>query len=152
MRGAEPQRRPGKDIMTEGCIFCRIVAGEAPAYVVYEDGTALAFMDIRPLEEGHTLVIPKRHYAYLHEVPDEEVAQLFTAVKRVARAAMEAVGADGVTIVQNNGHAAGQEIFHVHVHVIPRYHGRKPLRPREASRVPGERLEAVAARIREALR
>lgn len=126
------------------CIFCRIVGGEAPAAVVYEDDGVLAFVDIRSLEEGHTLVIPKRHYAYLHEIPDGEVVQPFLAVKRVARAVMEALGAEGVSIVQNNGHAAGQEILHVHVHVIPRYRGPKASHPREG-------LEAVAWRIKRGL-
>lgn len=130
--------------MAGGCFFCRIAAGEAPAHVVYGDGAVLAFLDIRPLEPGHTLVIPKRHFVHLPEVPDGEVARLFAVVKRVVRAALVALGAEGATVVQNNGRAAGQEIPHVHVHVIPRYRGRRPAVPRDD-------LGAIAERLREAL-
>jgi histidine triad (HIT) family protein len=105
------------------CIFCRIVQKLAPSSVVYEDESVIAFMDIKPLNEGHTLVITKRHYAYIYEVPDEEVAHLYRVAKKIAVAVKKAVKAEGITLAQQNESAAGQDVFHVHVHVIPRYEG-----------------------------
>lgn len=103
------------------CIFCKIVEKEIPATIVYEDEHTLAFMDIGPIVKGHVLVIPKTHYDPLTETPDEIVAQLHTVAKRVAQAQIDGLGADGVNIMQNNGAAAGQEVPHIHVHVIPRF-------------------------------
>ncbi len=129
------------------CIFCRIIRGEAPASVVYEDEGIFAFMDIRPVNPGHTLVVPKRHYAYIWELSDEEVGKLFVAARRIVAAAKEALDADGVRIVQLSGRAAGQEVFHVHVHVIPYYDAKPPQR----RRVTQEELERIAAEIRKHL-
>lgn len=130
------------------CIFCRIIRGEAPASVVHEDDDVIAFMDIRPVNPGHTLVVPKRHYAYIWELPDAEVGKLFVTARRIAAAAKEALGADGVRIVQLNGRSAGQEVMHLHVHVIPYYTGRTPQR-RSAS---SEELERTAEKIRGCIR
>jgi histidine triad (HIT) family protein len=103
------------------CIFCKIIAKEIPATVVFEDDDVLVFMDIGPIIKGHALVIPKKHYDPITETPDEIVAKLHITAKRVASAQMNAFGADGVNIMQNNGAAAGQEVEHIHVHVIPRF-------------------------------
>jgi len=92
---------------------------------IYEDERVMAFLNIRPITEGHALVIPKRHYETIYDVPDEEVAYLFKIVKRVACAVKKGVNAEGISITQHNGRATGQYIFHVHVHVIPRYEGDK---------------------------
>jgi histidine triad (HIT) family protein len=107
--------------MAEDCVFCKIVRHEAPASRVYEDKDSAAFLSIRPINEGHTLVVPKKHYENIYEVPDEEVASLFQVVKKVAIAVRNAISAEGVRIVQNNGSAAGQVVFHLHVHIIPEY-------------------------------
>jgi|LAHU01.1.fsa_nt_gb histidine triad (HIT) family protein len=107
--------------IVNNCIFCKIVKKEIPATIVYEDEHTLAFMDIGPIVKGHVLVIPKTHYDPLTETPDEIVAQLHTVAKRVAQAQIDGLGADGVNIMQNNGAAAGQEVPHIHVHVIPRF-------------------------------
>ena len=126
---------------TEACVFCRIVRSEVPASVVYEDEGVLAFLDIRPANEGHTLVIPKRHYAHIWELPDDEVARIFIAAKKIAEALREALGAVGIRIVQLNGRAAGQEIFHVHIHVIPYYaEGKRPLGRKATTRTELDRL------------
>ena len=102
------------------CLFCRIVAGEIPARVVYEDDTALAFLDIAPWQVGHTLVIPKRHV--LDVVSDDTVlAELGPVIAKVARLLQERLGADACNVVSNAGAVAGQEVFHAHVHVLPRY-------------------------------
>jgi len=103
------------------CIFCKIVAKEIPATVIYEDDNVLVFMDIGPIIKGHALVISKQHYDPITDTPDEILAKLHLAAKRIARAQMNGLGADGVNIVQNNGVAAGQEVPHIHVHVIPRF-------------------------------
>ena len=101
------------------CIFCQIIRKQSPANIVYEDGQVVAFLSNRPVNEGHTLVIPKKHYENIYEIPEDEAAYLFKISKRVAYAVKDAMGAEGIRIVQNNGWAAGQVIFHLHVHVIP---------------------------------
>src|SRR4030065_2150995 len=108
------------------CIFCKIVRKQAPASVIYEDENVMAFLDIRPLNEGHTLVIPKEHYETIFEIPQELIAYLHGIVKQVAIAVKKATKADGISIIQQNGKAANQEILHLHVHVVPRYAGQEP--------------------------
>jgi histidine triad (HIT) family protein len=131
----------------EDCVFCKIVRGEASASRVYEDKDSAAFLSIRPINEGHTLVVPKKHYENIYEVPDEEVASLFQVVKKVAIAVRNAMDAEGVRIVQNNGGAAGQVVFHLHVHIIPEY---EEWNAERAFRSPDE-LEGTAAKIRKHL-
>jgi histidine triad (HIT) family protein len=105
--------------MSEPCTFCKIVRKEAPASPVYEDDKVIAFLSIQPINIGHTLVVPKKHYENIYEMPEEEVAHLYKIVKKVAYAVKNAISAEGIRIVQNNGEAAGQIIFHLHVHIIP---------------------------------
>lgn len=104
-------------------IFEKIVAGEIPSHRIYEDEHTFAFLDIGPLSEGHALVVPKRCYVTLDQVPDEVAAALGVAVQRVGRAIAEVTGCAGWNVLQNNGAAAGQEVMHVHFHVIPRAAG-----------------------------
>lgn len=106
-------------MLLESCTFCKIVRKEAPAGVVYEDESVIAFMSIQPVNIGHTLVVPKKHYENIFEIPEEEHAYLYKIVKKIASAVKRATSAAGIRIVQNNGTAAGQVIFHLHVHVIP---------------------------------
>ncbi len=101
------------------CIFCQIIRKEAPANVVYEDAQVVAFLSNHPVNEGHTLVVPKKHYENIYEISEEEASYLFRIVKRVAHSVRNAIDAEGIRIVQNNGEAAGQVVFHLHVHVIP---------------------------------
>jgi histidine triad (HIT) family protein len=105
--------------MSESCIFCQIARKEAPASVVYEDDQIIAFMSIHPVSVGHTLVVPKKHYENIYEIPEEEVAYLYKIVKNITYAVNKTVDAEGIRIVQNNGEAAGQVVFHMHVHIIP---------------------------------
>jgi len=107
--------------MNEDCIFCKIATGKAGAVKVFEDEHSLAFLDIHPLNPGHTLVIPKKHYDSMVEMPSEEVGRVFSAVAKVMRGVKKASKADGINIGQSNGRAASQEVFHMHVHVIPRF-------------------------------
>lgn len=106
----------------DDCLFCRIVAGELPSARVHEDERSIAIMDIFPATRGHVLVIPREHADDIHSASDEDVAHCAQVAKRLAGRAMGALGADGVTIMQSNGGAAWQTVFHYHVHVIPRYH------------------------------
>lgn len=105
--------------MTEECIFCKIIRKEVPANIVYEDEKVMAFLSIRPVNAGHTLVVPKKHYENVYEIPEEEIAYLFKIVKRIAHAVKDSTDAEGIRIMQNNGEVAGQVVFHLHVHVIP---------------------------------
>lgn len=106
------------------CVFCRIVAGTAPAHRIYEDDTVCAFLDIRPITRGHTLVIPKGHATDLSELDAETGAELFRIGHRIARAVQgPAFGADGANLLINDGKAAFQTVGHVHLHVLPRKHG-----------------------------
>jgi histidine triad (HIT) family protein len=101
------------------CVFCQIINKQLPASVVYEDEQVVAFLSNRPVNEGHTLVVPKKHYENIYEISEDEAAYLFMIAKRVAHGVRDAMGAEGIRIVQNNGWAAGQVVFHLHVHVIP---------------------------------
>jgi histidine triad (HIT) family protein len=109
------------------CLFCRIVAGDLPATVVDEDERTLAFMDIAPATRGHALVVPRAHAADLLEVGDDDLAACARTARRVAGRAKDALGADGVNLLNSCGAAAWQTVFHFHLHVIPRYAG-DPLR------------------------
>lgn len=105
------------------CIFCKVVKGEIPSHKVCEDEATLAFLDINPISDGHTLVIPKAHSENLLDTSEETVKQVAVAVKKVANAAKEALSCDGINVLQANGAASGQSVFHYHVHVVPRMEG-----------------------------
>jgi histidine triad (HIT) family protein len=105
--------------MVEDCIFCKIIRNESAANIVYEDEAVIAFLSHRPVNEGHTLVVPKKHYRDIYDMPEDEVAYLFKITKRIAGAVKVAMIPPGIRIVQNNGAAAGQVVFHLHVHIIP---------------------------------
>jgi len=108
--------------MAEGqCLFCVVASGQIPSKKVYEDAETMAFLDINPRNKGHTLVITKKHYETLMDMPEGEAERLFGIVRKVAIAARDAVDAGGINIGQNNGKMAGQMIPHVHFHVIPRF-------------------------------
>lgn len=102
------------------CIFCKIVGGQVPAKKILEDEEALAFLDINPAHAGHTLVIPKKHYEQITDIPDEELKSLIVAVKKTAKAIDQSLKPDGLNIHQSNRAAAGQVVSHAHFHVIPR--------------------------------
>jgi histidine triad (HIT) family protein len=133
-------------------IFEKIINREIPATIVYEDEETLAFMDLGPIIKGHTLVIPKTCYDPITETPDEVVAHLMVVAKRIAAAQIKALGADGVNIMQNNGKAAGQEVPHIHLHVIPRFTGDGHHWNWDAkSYESAEEMETLAGKIREGL-
>lgn len=104
----------------DNCVFCKIVAGVIPCHQLYEDDRVLAFLDVGPLSEGHALVIPKGHYETIDQVPADEAAAMMRVVPALSRAIMQATGAEGWNLLQNNGGIAGQAVPHVHLHIIPR--------------------------------
>ena len=103
---------------TDDCLFCRIVAGETPAHVVLDDADAVAFLDIRPLFPGHTLLVPRDHHVTLPDLPAELVAPIFTRAQLLARAMVEVLGSTGSFVAMNN--VVSQSVAHLHVHVVPR--------------------------------
>jgi histidine triad (HIT) family protein len=109
--------------MTDDCIFCRIVDGEIPNHTVSETDGALAFLDANPLSRGHTLVIPKTHFERLGDLTPEAAHHLYELLHEVVPAVENAVDADASTVAFNNGEAAGQEVPHVHAHIVPRFEG-----------------------------
>ena len=107
----------------ENCIFCKILADEIPSAVVYEDDLFRAILDVNPAAKGHVIILPKKHAANLFELPDEEASKILIVARKIARAVMATYHWDGVNMLQNNGEASGQTVFHLHVHVIPRFEG-----------------------------
>ena len=102
------------------CIFCKIVAGEIPCHQVFSSDSVFAFLDIGPVSAGHVLLIPKSHCESIVDLPSDLAAAIGTALPRLARAVVDAVGADGLNVLQNNGECAGQVVKHAHFHLIPR--------------------------------
>lgn len=134
------------------CVFCGILSGELPSSLVYQDDRCTALMDIQPVNPGHTLIIPNRHATFLADLEEETGAHLFRIAKRVAAALRTSgVKCEGINLILADGAAAGQEVFHVHLHVIPRYRGDGfgfKFGPAYANKPERTELDAVAQRIR----
>ena len=105
----------------EDCIFCKIANGDIPSATLYEDEEFRVILDLGPAAKGHALILPKDHYANLYEIDDEVAGRAFQLAKKMVIKMTEILGCDGYNIVQNNGEAAGQTVFHFHMHLIPRY-------------------------------
>lgn len=105
----------------ENCIFCKIAAGEIPSATLYEDDDFRVILDIEPASKGHALILPKEHYANLYELDDELASKALVLAKKMITKLTEVWGCDGYNVLQNNGPAAGQTVFHFHMHLIPRY-------------------------------
>ncbi len=103
------------------CIFCKIANGEIPSKTLYEDDSFRVILDISPASKGHAIILPKNHAANLYELPDEDASKIMLVAKKVATVLKDVLHCDGMNILQNNGEAAGQTVFHLHVHLIPRY-------------------------------
>ncbi|MCI5900851.1 MAG: HIT family protein [Firmicutes bacterium] len=103
------------------CIFCKIANGDIPSATLYEDDDFRVILDLGPATKGHALILPKEHFANLFEIPEELETRAFALAKKMAGKMKDALGCDGFNIVQNNGIAAGQTVFHFHIHLIPRY-------------------------------
>lgn len=109
--------------MKDDCIFCKILAGEIPSTTVYEDDSFKAILDVNPAARGHVIILPKIHAANLYELPDEVASKIMVVAKKIVIALKETYHCDGINVLQNNGEASGQTVFHLHVHVIPRFAG-----------------------------
>jgi histidine triad (HIT) family protein len=134
----------------DNCIFCKIVNGDIPAAKVYEDEDVLAFLDISQVTKGHTLVIPKLHQENVFELKPETAKQLFSVVPKIANAINETYEPLGLNILNNNGKAAGQAVFHYHLHLIPRYgkgDGYGAVWKDHSSKYSGEDLQQIAKEI-----
>ena len=134
------------------CIFCKIVAGKIPCLKVLQDEHALAFLDIGPLAEGHTLLIPTGHYVTLDQMPADEAAALLRHLPALGRAVQQATGAEGYNVLQNNGRVAHQVVQHVHFHVIPKHADGTGLGVGwRAGTLDQAKAPALAAQIRDAM-
>tara|TARA_Y100000590_G_scaffold103424_1_gene117522 strand:- start:3947 stop:4366 length:420 start_codon:yes stop_codon:yes gene_type:complete len=107
--------------MEEQCVFCEIINRDRPASIIFENDFLISFLDRYPLNRGHLLVVPKEHYQYLTDMENNDVARLFEIVNMLSKHVWKTVAADGLNISQSNGLAASQDIFHVHIHIIPRF-------------------------------
>ncbi len=135
--------------MSKSCIFCSIIAGEENGAQIYRDPNFLVIMDKYPINPGHTLVMPIKHYENLLQMPSAAVGRLYALVPRVAKAVVSALKADGFNVGQNNGIAANQIVPHVHVHVVPRFKDDSPDGKWPARRVtPQEELAKLAHKIK----
>lgn len=132
----------------DDCIFCKIANGEIPSRKLYEDDQFTVFMDMGPASKGHSLVVPKEHYANIYGMPAELAGEAMKVAQKMAVKMTNALHADGFNIVQNNGEIAGQTVFHFHMHLIPRYKGEENAvlawKPQSPS---AEELDAVLAEI-----
>lgn len=106
--------------MAEDCIFCNIANGKSKGHIVYEDDEVAAFLDIHPVNRGHTLVVPKKHFENIHDIPEELYRHVYEIAKKIAEAQKKAFSPAGISMAQNSGRAAGQIVFHFHTHVIPK--------------------------------
>jgi histidine triad (HIT) family protein len=130
------------------CIFCQITAGRIPCTKVFENENVLAFLDIGPISDGHTLVIPKAHYQRLHECPGEVLSEVAKVIGQLGGPVAGAVQADGYNVLCNNGSAAGQLVEHVHFHIIPRKTGDGVFNRWPANKYPEGKANAIAEKIR----
>ncbi len=135
----------------DNCIFCQIVAKKAPSSILYEDEDVMAFLDIRPLHMGHSLVIPKDHFIDIFDTPTDILGKIHAVSKQVALAVKNATGSDGISVFQQNGKAAGQDIFHLHVHVVPRFDGTRLPHFSDLKVVDRSALDEMAIKIRQQL-
>ena len=133
--------------MSSDCIFCKIVSGDIDAWKVYEDENFVSFLDRTQVRDGHSLVIPKAHHENIHETPDELLGRLAIVTKKVAGIVKETMKADGITILQCNGTAGLQSVFHIHFHVIPGWDNDHIAEPWEARFLDADYMEKVHARF-----
>ena len=131
----------------DDCIFCKLANGDIPTRMIYEDDNFAVFMDMSPAAKGHSLVVPKEHYANIYEMPAELVGEAMKVAQKMAIKLTEALHADGFNIVQNNGEVAGQTVFQFHMHLIPRYKEEKAVIFWTPQTVSAEELDETLAEI-----
>jgi histidine triad (HIT) family protein len=133
------------------CIFCKIISGQIPSAKIYEDESVFAFLDIGPISDGHTLVIPKVHCEKVDQCPPAVLAAVWSKMPQIVQAVSSAIDCQGYNVLCNNGKSAGQIVEHVHFHIIPRRTGDGLLNGWPAFKYPAGRIEELAKRIRERL-
>jgi len=133
------------------CVFCKMVAGQIPVTKIYEDEVVLSFLDIGPISDGHTLVIPKQHFEGLHDCPPQLLSQVVSRLGKIAKAIITAMYSDGYNLLCNNGRAAGQIVEHLHFHIIPRRTGDGVFNRWPSYKYQEGKIEAIAAEIRKNL-
>ena len=133
------------------CIFCEIVKGKKDWHFIYEDENYVAFLDIYPIDTGHSLVMPREHFEKITDMTAEKVGELFSKIPKIAKAVIEATKADAFSVAQNNGRAAKQIVPHVHIHIIPRYESRETIWTRREIAKENE-LKILAERIRKSIK
>lgn len=133
----------------ESCIFCKIIAGEIPSRKIYEDEDFQVMLDVSPATKGHALILPKKHYANLYELPEELAGKAMCLAKRMAERMTLLLGCDGFNIVQNNNEVAGQTVFHFHMHLIPRYKEKNmPMVTWKPNEFPEEEMKDICRRMK----
>jgi histidine triad (HIT) family protein len=135
-------------MLAADCIFCKIADKQIPSTLVYEDEVVLAFLDIGPISDGHTLVIPKEHFVAFDQCPPQILGEICSRLGRIAAAVQKAVGSDGYNVLCNNGRAAGQVVEHLHFHIIPRSTGDAVLDRWPSHKYPAGKAEKIAQNIR----
>lgn len=136
---------------SEDCIFCRIVAGDAPGHLIYEDEAVVAMLDIFPWAKGHSLVIPRNHAATIWDIPAADAAAVMRAAHRLAPVLRDVAEAEGLNLLQSNGRAAWQTVDHFHLHLIPRWSGDPLVPPGTSTKGDPEVLKETARRVVEAM-
>ena len=131
----------------DDCVFCKMVAGQIPVTKIYEDEVVLSFLDIGPLSDGHTLVIPKKHFERLHECPAELLGRVGSCLGKIAKAVAAAMNSDGYNVLCNNGRSAGQLVEHLHFHIIPRNTGDGVFDRWPAYKYQEGKIDEIAAKI-----
>lgn len=127
------------------CVFCNIISGDIPSTVIYEDNDFKAIMDISPASKGHVIILTKKHFENLFQLEDNEAEKILVIARKIATAMKEELNCDGINFLQNNGKAAGQSVFHIHFHLIPRYEDDKV----NISWTPGKYNDGQAAELAE---
>jgi histidine triad (HIT) family protein len=135
----------------DDCVFCKVLAGEIPVTKIYEDDVVLVFLDIGPVSDGHTLVIPRQHFERIHDCPSEVLSEVCSRLGRIAKAVATGMNSEGYNILCNNGRAAGQLVEHLHFHIIPRNSGDGVFERWPSYKYAEGRIEEVAADIRKSL-
>lgn len=136
-----------KKVINDDCIFCKLANGKIPTNSIYEDEDFNVIMDASPASKGHCIILPKTHAENLYELPEEYCEKIFGVAKKCGTVLKNALGCDGLNVLQNNGEAAGQTVFHLHVHLIPRYTG-DGVHIKWTEQTDNNNIEAVAEQIR----
>lgn len=143
--------RRGESMRDDNCIFCKIANGDIPSATVYEDEDFRVILDLGPATKGHALILPKNHFKDICEADAETAGKLFPLAAKIGNAMKQTLGASGFNIVQNNGTSAGQTVFHLHIHVIPRYEGGPSMVTWEPKASEPDELAQIAETLKEAL-